>query len=216
MRYAAAILVAALALGTASCEPARGSLVETIEAFSTAVQEERWADLFCLSAGAESAESLGEDRRARREAFVEFALGQLAAYERDRDQGRIQLDGHGIQAVKLFALLNGTFFDAVAVRDRDGRATVRTRLRFGYAWLDLSRLTPGTTLYLAGRPAGRVISVRVPAFGGTRSADVLEELELDWTLVRREATADCGNRWAVAAVEPVAGSESVAEVSWSF
>jgi len=77
-----------------------------------------------------------------------------------------------------------------ALRLPQGAARARIDLRFGYSAFDLSGFPPGTTLYLCGAPAGRVVAVR--------------------------AQERCGSALAIASVRVVPGSEREEDVVWAL
>ena len=201
----------ALALGAlfaSACSSGRGDARETLTAYLAAVQAEDLARLRCLVAGAEQA---GEEE------FADWASRRYEAYLEGRDAGRIELDDQGVALVKLFALGKGTFFDIAAVsRPAEEVLAVDTELRFAYAHLDLSGFSPGTTLYMAGAPAGRVYALRVPEGGGEMTHDLLDSVRVRWTLARAEPAGGCPGGWTVASAEPVEGSEQTLEVTWIF
>jgi len=205
-----------LATAVAGCE-SRRTVIDTLVEYAAAVQAEDFDRLYCLSAGAASAEELGADAAARRTAFNEWARAHFDAYLQGRDEGFVPLDGHGIELVKLFALGAGTFQDFGPARSAGADARrVSGTLRFGYGQIDLSRFVPGTTIYLAGVPVGTIEPVVVPFAGGEVSAEVLETVSVEWTVVRSAKVGDCAAGWTVASVEPVAGSERSTELTWVF
>ena len=172
--------------------------------------------LYCLSAGAAEATELGADDAQRRGNFGRWAREWYRTYEEDRETGRVDFEEHGIVLVKLFALGRGTFYTVAETRllEQDVME-VLTRLRFGYAGLDLSRLSPGTTFYLCGPPPGRVHPIVVEPYREV-SVEVLDTLVLRWTLVRQPEGSGCAARWAVASVEPVHGTETSEQITWVF
>lgn len=214
-RALAWLLPVALAVGAAGCTNPESVAEDVLPAWFAAVQSGDVDALFCLAAGAGAAEELGPDPRA---GFAAFARGELAAYLEGRDQGFVPLSGHGIRAVKLFVLGKGTFYEVVpgAADPGPGRLRVRTRLRFGYANVDLSSLSPGTTFYLAGDPPGRVVAIRVPRLPSRIEEEVLDTIELDWTFARQDPPPGCDARWAVETATPVEGSARTAVVVWNF
>ncbi len=215
MRPAAWSLSFCLLLSGQGCAsaPARQALLE----YQRAVQDEDYDALFCLSAGASESAELGGDERERRANFEAWARARLDAYLVGRDRGQVELGGEPISLVKLFALGRGTFFEFGPTR-RVGRDAVELplTLRFGYAGIDLSRLSPGTTFYLSGAPAGRVHPVRVPGSPREFTFEVLESVKVVWTLVRADGRDGCPDGWTVASAEPVEGSETTTEVGWIF
>ena len=211
----AIVCAAALALG--SCAPAGGTPGRILEEFLQAVQDEDLGRLYCLCAGASESSELGRDEPERRANFAAWAEAELASYQEGRDAGRVELNGHGIRLVKLFALGRGTFYSLGDRRSAGGEAvSIGTRLRLGYSQVDLSGLSPGTTFYLAGVPTGRVHAVRVPAGPQEIRLDVMDTLMVDWTLVRTAAREGCAAGWAIAAAEPRPGSLTTIEVTWVF
>lgn len=207
--------VAGLAL--AACGPGARTATEAIDGYLEAVQSQNIDALYCLSAGATLAPELGAGEERRRDAFAAWARGEYEAYLDGRDRGRVELRSSGVRTVKLFSLGRGSFYTYRPVRRlADDAMAVETELRFGYGQLDLSRFSPGTTLYFSAAPAGRVEAIRVPRGRGERSADVLEAIVLRWTLVRSPAGQGCPERWAVASVEPVEGSEVTRQIVWAF
>lgn len=195
-------------LAAPGCDPGRGAVRETIVDFARAVQDRDLDRLYCLVAGAAESPRAG---------FAEWADARYRAYEDGRDGGRVELDGSGVALVKLFALGKGTYFESSGDRSgQDGVREVDTDLRFGYAHLDLSGFSPGTTLYVAGAPAGRVHALRVPEGGGERTYEVLDAVRVRWTMVFAAPAAGCAGGWTVASAEPVPGTERTVEVSWIF
>jgi len=204
--------LAALAAGCGTAAP----VAETIGRFAVAVQQRDWDTLYCLSAGAASATELGADPATRRSGFADWARSQEQAYLEGRDDGGVALDGSAIVPIKLFSLGRGTFYELSEPRETSAGAwTARMRLRLAYAHIDLSRFSPGTTLYFAGSPAGRIEAVRVPAGRQEMTFDALNELELDWTLVQG-AAGECPAGWQVVSVDVVGGSERAESYTWVF
>jgi hypothetical protein len=93
---------------------------------------------------------------------------------------------------------------------------VESRIRFGYAHIDLSPFSPGTTFYVCGAPVGRVYPIRVPVGSGEVTLEVLDGVRVAWTLVRVPAAAGCPGGWRVASGEPVEGSATTIEITWVF
>jgi hypothetical protein len=195
-----------------------GARTETVLVdYMRAVQDEDLGNLYCLSTGA-SADAEGErDEERLRADFEAWARAQYDLYLEGRDTGRVELNGEGIPAVKLFALGRGTFFTAdPPVSPDDGVRLVETHLRLGYPAVDLSRLSPGTTFYLCGVPPGRVHPVRVPSGPQELSLEVLDSVTLEWTLVHSAPTAACAGGWTVAGVRPVETSVRPIDITWYF
>lgn len=211
-----AALVALTLFAISSCGPGERTARETLLAYTAAVQDEDLDALYCLSAGAADALELGADDAGRRTGFQRWARDWYRTYEEDRETGRVDFGEHGIVLVKLFALGRGTFYSVTEIRlPAPDVMEVLTRLRFGYAGLDLSRLSPGTTFYLCGAPPGRVHPIVVEPYREV-SVEVLDKLVLRWTLVRQPEGSGCSERWAVASVEPVAGTETSERITWVF
>jgi hypothetical protein len=211
----AALIVLALSAAP-SCGPGERTARETLLAYTAAVQDEDLDALYCLSAGAADALELGADEASRRTGFKRWARDWYRTYEETRETGQVDFGEHGIVLVKLFALGRGTFYTVSEIRlPAPDVMEVLTRLRFGYAGLDLSRLSPGTTFYLCGTPPGRVHPIVVEPYREV-SLEVLDTLVLRWTLVRQPEGSDCGERWAVASVGPVEGTETSEQVTWVF
>lgn len=207
-------VLAALLL-TLSC--ASAPVERTVLDYQRAVQDADFDALFCLSAGASESSDLGDDLAGRREAFRAWASARLDDYLVGRDRGVVPLDGEPIPLVKLFALGRGTFFEFGRPRSIGADAVELTAsLRFGYGRIDLSRLSPGTTFYLSGAPAGRVHPVRVPAASREVTLEVLDRVDVVWTLVRTRGREVCPDGWAVVSAAPVEGSETTTEVTWVF
>jgi len=211
------LLLAGCLAGLSGCAPGTLQADQTIVAFMTAIQEEDLDRLYCLSAGAAQAEELGQSEPERRANFESWARAHLEAYLDGRDAGWVEPGEHGLGLVKMFSLGRGTFysFERVRALDSDTRR-VRTRLNFGYAALDLSRLSPGTTFYLAGAPVGTIEAVRVPAGSKEIRVEVLDSVSVEWTLVRSSGSESCPPGWAVASAQPVDGSEQTTELTWVF
>lgn len=211
------VLLLSSLLLTGACAPGGRGAAEAIVPFMTAVQEQDFDRLYCLSGGAADAEELGATDVERRENFRAWARSHIEAYLDGRDAGWVEPDEHGIGLVKIFALGKGTYYTLGAPRPLGEDAVqVRADLRFGYGKLDLSRLSPGTTFYLCGAPVGKIHSIRVPAGSAEIRVEVLESVAVDWTLIRSASTESCPGGWAVASAAPVAGSESTATMTWTF
>ena len=160
---------------------------------------------------------MGATDADRRAAFETWAMEHFAAYEEGRDRGRVELDEQGLTLVKLFSLGRGAFVEHGPLRSLGPDAVlVESRVRFGYAHIDLSPFSPGTTFYVCGVPVGRVHPIRVPAGSLEVTVDVLDGVTIEWTLLRTPATETCPGGWKVAAARPVPGSEEAAEVTWIF
>ena len=198
-----AIAAGLLLAGCANERSPRESLIE----FTRAIQDRDAGTLFCLSAGAAGSETLGADPQARRDGFGRWLEEELRVYETARDEGTIELSGHGVRLVKLLALGRGTYYQEVA-RSGVGDAGVllRTRLDMAYSQIDLSGLSPGTTFYVATVPIGRVVPVVVPAQAKEIRVEALETVMVDWTLRREEAIDGCAGGYKIASVEPVGTS----------
>ena len=210
--WSISLCVLLLAQGCAP-SPAR----ETVLEYQRAVQDEDYDALFCVSAGASESAELGGDESERRANFEAWARARLDEYLVGRDRGVVELGGEPIPLVKLFALGRGTFFE-FGPPGRVGRDAVEVpqTLRFGYARIDLSRLSPGTTFYLSGAPAGRVHPVRVPGSPREFTFEVLDSVKVAWTLLRVDGRDGCPDGWTVASAVPVEGSETTTEVNWIF
>jgi len=211
------LVVAAVVLLGAACGGGTGSAPGALPSFFEAVQDRDFDGLYCMMAGASSAEELGATPAERRANFESWAEAFYEAYERDRDEGWVDLDEQGLSLVKLFALGRGTFVShRVVASPGAGAAVVESEVRFGYAHIDLSRFSPGTTLYACGAPVGRVHPIRIPAGSREITVELLERATVRWTLVETEPTAECAGGWAVAAGEPVEGTEATTTVTWMF
>jgi len=200
-----------------ACSPGERTARQAIEPFLDAVQHEDIEALYCRMAGAAGSVDLGSDSASRRKGFEAWARARFEAYEEGRDAGEVDLEGHGIVEVKLFALGKGTWYDVTRIQQAgEGALLVRTELLFGYGEIDLSRFSPGTTFYLCGSPPGRVRQLRRPAGGGEETVEVLDRLTLEWTLVRSPAADGCPEVWSVASVVPVDGTWSTKTITWEF
>ena len=209
--------VVALGLAGSACSPAQPAASATLKELYDAVQELDFDRLYCLMAGAADATELGVTDAERRAGFRSWATGHYEAYESGRDTGRVELDEQGLVLVKLFSLGRGTFVTHEAAGTAGpGAVVVEGRIRFGYAHIDLSRFSPGTTFYVCGAPVGRVHPVRVPVGSGEATVDALDGVSVLWTLVRRSPTETCPGSWAVASAEPVEGSATTTEITWVF
>lgn len=201
-----------VALAAAACNPAARTAEETIPPFLEAVQTEDLDRLYCMVAGAAE----GDDPQ-RRAGFEAWATERYEDYLRGRELGRVELDEHGLVLVKLFSLGRGTFFTYGPAKAADSNVVVvDTEIHFGYAHIDLSRFTPGTTFYVCGVPVGRVEPVKIPPGSGQVSVELLDTVRVRWTLVKVAPLGDCRNEWTVASAVPVEGSESSTEITWVF
>jgi hypothetical protein len=210
-------MLAGSALLATACAPAAPTPVEVLEDYYDAVQQRDFDRLYCLLAGAAESVELGATGAERRTGFESWARAHYDVYETGRDDGRVELDEQGLALVKLFSLGRGTYLTHEPPRAAGPDARiVESRVRFGYAHIDLSHFSPGTTLYVCGAPVGRVHPIRIPSGTGEVSLDVLDTVTLEWTLVRVPATEACPGGWAVAAGAAVDGSEQTVEVTWAF
>jgi len=206
----------AAALLLAGCATER-SPRECLLEFTRAIQDRDPATLFCLSAGAAGSDSLGVDSEARRDGFQRWFEEELRVYEEARDEGTIELSGHGVRLVKLLAIGRGTFYQEIGRTGvGDGGLLLRTRLDMAYSQIDLSGLSPGTTFYVATAPVGRVVPVVVPAQAKEIRVEVLESVMVDWTLLREEAVDGCPRGYKIASVEPVGSSAETRSLTWLF
>jgi hypothetical protein len=206
----------ATALLLAGCESGRSPQDGLLE-FTRAIQDRDAATLFCLSAGAAGSDSLGADPAGRRDGFERWFEAELLAYEVARDEGSIELTGHGVRLAKLLALGRGTYYQEVARSAiGDGGVLLRTRLDMAYSQIDLSGLSPGTTFYVATVPIGRVVPVVVPAHAKEIRVEALESVMVDWTLLREEAIDGCPGGYKIASVEPVGTSAQTRSLTWLF
>lgn len=208
-----AIAAGLLLAGCANERSPRESLIE----FTRAIQDRDAAALFCLSAGAAGSETLGADPQARRDGFGRWLEEELRVYETARDEGTIELSGHGVRLAKLLALGRGTYYQEVARRGAgDAGMLLRTRLDMAYSQIDLSGLSPGTTFYVATVPIGRVVPVVVPAHAKEIRVEALETVMVDWTLLREDAIDGCPGGYKIASVEPVGTSAQSRSLTWLF
>jgi hypothetical protein len=214
--------IAVVALGAAmlvagACGPDTRTATRTLLPFMRAVQEREIDALYCMFAGASEAEELGTDRASRLAGFEEWIVPQYEAYLEGRDRGWVDPDDSGVALVKLFALGKGTYFTyGPAEILGDDAIAVRIDLRFAYSHVDLSRLSPGTTFYVAGEPVGRVSAIRIPHGRAEVDATVLKTIGTRWTLVNRAETEDCPAGWKIASVEPIEGTAVTETVTWVF
>lgn len=185
-------------------------------AFVTAVQEQDWTTLFCLLVEGTEEDRRPELERARREAFARWAQGETARYLEQRDRGFVALTPDGIALAKLFVLGKGTYYEMSAVRREARQWVADLTVRFGYDAMDLSGFPPGTVIYFAAAPPGRVARLEVPEGEASRSVEVLQEIVLRWTLERRAATASCPEGWRVVAVEPLPETAVTQKLTWVF
>lgn len=212
---ALALLTLTVSVGV-GCAPGRSTAEEVLQQFTTAVQAEDLDALYCLLAGAAQTDETGAEPAVQREAFDRWVHSRFRAYLDGRDRGGEPFGDDGILLVKTFALGKGTFYTVDAVTLNDGVQEVATTVRFGYGNVNYSTFSAGTTFYLAAVPVGRVVAVRVPHRPDEIDAEVLETVRVRWRLVRAAATPSCAERWAVASVDAVPGSEMTSQVSWLF
>jgi hypothetical protein len=217
IRSARAVAGLALLFSCLACGPGTGVARDVIDPFLADVQSENLEGLYCRMTGASESDDLGTDEATRRAGFEDWARTLYDVYRQGREEGWVELDEHGITAVKLFALGKGTYFEISEARQvAEDAIRVRMDLRFGYGAIDLSRFSPGTTFYVAGVPPGRVHAIRKPAGRGEESAEVLDRLSLEWTLVRKPAVGGCPGAWTVASVVPVDQAWSSRQMTWMF
>lgn len=216
-RKFSALGLALIALSAAACREPRSTVDQTIVQYAGAVQAQDFDRLFCLSAGAAGAEELGADPAERRANFRTWAEARYETYLLGRDEGRIDLADEGILVVKAFSLGRGTFatYEPAQSPDADTRL-VRSDLRFGYGQIDLSRFSPGTTLYLGSVPLGRVLPIRIPRGFREVSLTVLESVSVDWGMLRMPPADGCPGGWAVASARPLTETATTTELTWVF
>ena len=209
-----AVLAVVLA---AACGPGRSVASDTLGRYMYAVQNEDLERLFCLSAGAAGNAEAGVDADARRAAFAGWAMAEYEAYLEGRDEGFVDLGTSPIPLVKVFTLGKGTFFqvDRVLPAGEDV-ATVDMTVRLSYASLSLADLSPGTGFYLGGVPLGTVHRVRVPRFRSEIQLEVLDDVQVRWTLVREVAADGCPEGWKVHEAIPDPASATAQTVTWVF
>ncbi len=200
-----------------ACGTPEGEARAALAQFFSAVQERDGGRLYCLMAGAADSTDLGATDAERRAGFERWAAARYEAYESGRDAGWVELDPGGLALVKLFALGRGTFVTHERVRPAGaGRLSVESRVRFGYAHVDLSPLAPGTTFYVCGAPVGRVHAVEVPYDARDVSLEALSDVTIAWTLVRGAAAGGCPGGWAVETAQVREDSVTTAAITWSF
>jgi hypothetical protein len=210
-------MLAGVALLAVACSPGPRTPSETVREYYDAVQGRDFDRLYCLMAGVSEAVELGTTEAERRDGFERWARAYYEAYEAGRDEGWVGLDEQGLALVKLFVLGRGTFVTHDRARPAGPDAVVvESRIRFGYAHIDLSPFSPGTTFYVCGAPVGRVYPIRVPVGSGEVTLEVLDGVRVAWTLVRVPAAAGCPGGWRVASGEPVEGSATTIEITWVF
>lgn len=189
----------------------------TLDAYFDAVQSKDFERLYCLMAGTDQAPELGMTPDERRNHFESWAQAHYEAYEKGRDEGWVEIDEQGLALVKMLSLGRGAFVSEGAIeRVGERGARLTSRVRPAYAHIDLSRFPAGTTFYLCGLPLGRVYALQIPYDSRELSADVLDSITLQWSLVRREPFGECAGGWAVAGAVAVAGSLQTTEVTWNF
>ena len=129
----------------------------------------------------------------------------------------MDVETNPIAVVKLFALGRGAYYEVAGTSEiGDGALRASTPVRFGYEQAALSRLSPGTTFYVADTPLGTVHAVRIPS--GSREIDVtaLDTVTIEWTLVRAQAAAGCPARWTVAKARPLPETATTTDITWIF
>jgi len=204
-RAAGLALVGALVAG---CIPGEATGRRVIEQFVTAVQEQDLEALRCLLAGA---------ARSDRDEFRAWARARYQDYLDGRDRGVVDLEGDGVVLVKAFALGRGTFYSITRTRYRGGgELRVWTGVRFGYGQANYGVFSPGTTFYLAGDPVGTIVAVRVPYEPGEITREVLDTVDVEWTLANVAEDGGCPGGWVVESVRPVPGTATTAVVTWPF
>jgi hypothetical protein len=214
---AGGVLWAILFLPLLGCGPGRGVASEVVENYVFAVQEEDFERMFCLSAGAAGSPDLGTDPGSRRRAFNAWARGELDAYRDGRWSGKVDLSTSPIPLVKALALGKGTFFRIESVHPAgSGGAIVRMRVRLAYDNVDLSGLSPGTGFFVCGTPIGRIEHIRIPRFSGEVTADVLDEVPIEWTLVREQAASGCEAGWKINDATVEEDGVTTQTVTWVF
>ena len=207
----------ALAWLFCGCTTPKPQAIASIGQYIAAVQALDIDALYCLSAGVASAEELGADPSERRQNFESWINAQVEVYLEGRDEGWVELDGHGPLLVKLYVLGRGTFLVFGPVRTPNAETRViRADLRFGYAQIDLNRFSPGTTFYMNGVPPGRIHPIVVPRWSREVTVDVLESISVEWTLIRTLESEACPAGWAVASAVPIPDTEVSTELSLEF
>ncbi len=204
----------ALAIACAvGCSPGKPTAAQVLQDYVAAVQDEDLRALRCLLAGASPGE---EDTPELRADFEAWAAERYRTYETGRDRGGVAFDEEGMLLVKTFGLGIGTYYTVQATRHDGDQLLADTAITFGYREVDYSALSPGTTFYLAGWPAGRIEAIQVPSSPDSAQAEVLERIFVRWTFVRERADALCPQRWSALSAALVPDTESVTDwtVEW--
>ncbi|MFQ5669019.1 MAG: hypothetical protein ACE5HD_00710 [Acidobacteriota bacterium] len=187
---------ALLVLLLVACEEQPAEIRSVVDEYIRAVQErdhDRLADLSGPLALRLEAAPAGE-REAIRADYLRLLDRRQAAYLQDRETGRLSFHADGVVLVRALNLGRGVYYQTVEERfPEPGRAVLIQEVRLAYRFIDLSRLPPGTTIYLLGMPLGRIYR---PVIGGDRPAArrLLDTVWIRWNLVKVDG------RWRVESV----------------
>lgn len=203
-------------LACAGCEPGRATAERTILAFVNAVQGEDRDALFCLMAGASQPGGTPDEVRARRDLFDGWVRSRFDAYRSGADAGWVEFTDDGIALTRAFALGKGTYYTVERVTRSEGSILADIRIRFAYGEIDISSLPRGTVFYVCGTPLGRIHPVEIPPGNETVSHELLDTLEVRWTLTLSAPTASCPERWTVASAVPLPETAALRRVRWIF
>lgn len=200
------------------CETAGQQAEDALERYFVAVQEQDLKALRCLiDPNLVEPESATMTERVTGEDWVRLYLeAQLEVYERGKELEFVPLEQDPVRMVKLFSLGRGAFYTVSRSEGDSLELQLTTEIRLGYSHLDLSRFTPGTTLFLGGAPAGKVETIIVPRFSSEVSVSVLDRIDVEWQMVVASADEVCPQGWRVMGADPIEGSEQITATTWKF
>jgi hypothetical protein len=210
--YAARTGLLFLILAAGGCGPGRRAAGEAIFPYIDAVQASNYDLIRCLYAGPQL---LGGTAAADTD-FNAWVDGRLAAFEKGKSRGQVDLESDGITMIKAFGLGTGTLLGIASVRSKGGDLEVLTPATFNYDEIDAPSLPDKATFLVAVLPLGTVTTVEIKEGSGRMSLDVLKNLTFRWTLKRVEPKGICRSDWRVASVAAVPESAKTVRVEWKF
>ncbi len=208
----AAFVILGVLLASSGCGPGRRTAGEAIFPYIDAVQASNYDLIRCLYAGPQfpgGASASDTD-------FNAWVDGRLAAFERGKAKGQVDLESDGIAMIKAFGLGTGTLLGITSVQSKGGQIEVSTPATFNYDEIDAPSLPNGAKFLVATLPLGTVTTLEVKEGSGRMSVEVLKSLTLRWTLKRVERRGNCSSEWGVAAVAAVPESARTVRVEWKF
>ncbi len=208
----ARVVLLCVLVAATGCGPGRRTAGEAIFPYIDAVQASNYELIRCLYAGPQfpgGASASDTD-------FNAWVDSRLAAFEKGKARGQVDLEGDGIAMIKAFGLGTGTVLGIASVASRGGDVEVLTPATFNYDQIDAPSLPDRAKFLVAVLPLGTVTTVEVKEGSGRMSLDALKSVTLRWTLKRVQRKGTCHSDWGVASVAAVPDSAKTVRVEWRF